>query len=207
MGKSIILVRHGEVQGITPPRFRGRTQLPLTPKGEQQAELTAAHLLRTGRAGAVWAGPLDRCQRTARIIAQTQGLVPETRATLDDIDYGLWQGHTYAEIEHSDPAGFESWMTHPEDTRIPAADTLQQSSLRAIAAIAAALAERTDDTIIFVSHDSINRLILLHALDMPLARYHDLEQSPCGISRIQYNGARWKIRSMNETGHLDAPAS
>jgi probable phosphoglycerate mutase len=202
MGKSIILLRHGEVQGITPPRFRGRTQLALTPKGIRQAELTAAYLLRTGRAGAIWAGPLDRCQRTARIIGETQGLIPDTQATLDDIDYGEWQGHTYDEIQQTDPAGFESWMTHPDETRIPAADTLQQASVRAAAAMQAALALRAEFSIIFVSHDSINRLILLHALEMPLARYHDLEQSPCGISRIQFIGTRWKIRSMNETAHL-----
>jgi probable phosphoglycerate mutase len=206
MGKSIILVRHGEVQGINPPRFRGRTQLALTPKGVQQAELTAAHLLRTGRAGAIWAGPLDRCQRTARIIGQTQGLVADTQPALDDIDYGEWQGHTYEEIQQTDPAGFDSWMTHPDETRIPAADTLQQASGRAIAAMQAVLAERSDVTVIFVSHDSINRLVLLHALDMPLARYHDLEQAPCGISRLQYNGLRWKVRSMNETAHLGALA-
>ncbi len=114
MGKSIILVRHGEVQGITPPRFRGRTQLPLTPKGIRQAELTAAYLRGTGRAGAIWTGPLDRCAHTARMIGETQGLIPETRAALDDIDYGEWQGRTYDEIQQSDPAGFESWMQQPD---------------------------------------------------------------------------------------------
>jgi probable phosphoglycerate mutase len=202
MGKSIILVRHGEVQGITPPRFRGRTQLPLTPKGIRQAELTAAYLRGTGRAGAIWTGPLDRCAHTARMIGETQGLIPETRAALDDIDYGEWQGRTYDEIQQSDPAGFESWMQQPDKTRIPGADTLQQTSVRAVGALQAALDLRPDATLIIVSHDSINRLILLHVLQMPLARYHDLQQSPCGISRLAFIGSGWKIRSMNETAHL-----
>jgi probable phosphoglycerate mutase len=202
MGTSIILVRHGEVQGIAPPRFRGRSPLPLTPKGIRQAELTAAYLLATSRAGAIWTGPLDRCAHTARIIGQTQGLIPETQAALDDIDYGEWQGHSYDEIRQSDPVGFESWMTRPDESRIPGADTLQQTSIRAVGALQAALDQRPDATLIIVSHDSINRLILLHALQMPLARYHDLEQSPCGVSRIQFSGSGWKIRSMNETAHL-----
>jgi probable phosphoglycerate mutase len=202
MDKSIILVRHGEVQGITPPRFRGRMQLPLTPKGIRQAERTAAHLLTTGGAGAIWTGPLDRCTHTARIIGEIQGLTPETQPALDDIDYGAWQGHSYDEIRQSDPAGFESWMARPDETRIPGADTLQETSARALGALQAAVDLRTGATLIIVSHDSINRLILLHALQMPLARYHDLEQSPCGISRLQRIGARWTIRSMNETAHL-----
>jgi probable phosphoglycerate mutase len=206
MGKSIILVRHGDVQGITPPRFRGRMPLALTPKGIRQAELTAAYLRETGRAGAIWAGPLDRCAHTARIIGEAQGLSPDIHPALDDIDYGAWQGHTYDEIRQSDPAGFKSWMSHPDETRIPGADTLQQTSARAVGALQAARDLRPDATLIIVSHDSINRLILLHVLQMPLARYHDLEQSPCGISRIAFTASGWTIRSMNETAQLAALA-
>ena len=40
----LILVRHGHVRGISPERFRGRAELPLTELGRREAELTAAQL-------------------------------------------------------------------------------------------------------------------------------------------------------------------
>lgn len=33
----LVVVRHGHVEGITPPRFRGRTELPLTALEGRQA--------------------------------------------------------------------------------------------------------------------------------------------------------------------------
>jgi broad specificity phosphatase PhoE len=204
MSKHIILVRHGEVPGIAPPRFRGRTQLPLTPRGVEQAARTATYLCATSEAGAIWAGPLDRCQRTAQAIAGAQGLAPRTVAALNDIDYGQWQGQSYAEVRTLDPTGFEGWMTRPDGARIPGAETLQQVTMRAIAAVEAALADAAA-TLIFVSHDSVNRLILLHVLGLPPSQYHALEQAPCAVSRLHTDGARWRVTSMNETAHLVPP--
>jgi hypothetical protein len=34
-------------------------------------------------------------------------------------------------------------------------------------------------------HDSVNRVILLHALDLALSRYWHLGQAPCAINRIE----------------------
>jgi len=38
----VILTRHGHVEGISPERFRGRTDVPLTELGTAQAEALAA---------------------------------------------------------------------------------------------------------------------------------------------------------------------
>jgi hypothetical protein len=36
----ILMVRHGHVEGIEPPRFRGRRELPLTELGQRQAAVS-----------------------------------------------------------------------------------------------------------------------------------------------------------------------
>ena len=67
-----------------------------------------------------------------------------------------------------------------------------------------ALARHPELTTVLVSHDSINRLLLLSVLGLPLSHYWWLEQSPCGVSVIIHDGVLWKTKSMNETGHLVA---
>ena len=61
----IVLTRHGHVEGISPPRFRGRHDLPLTPKGRDQARQLGAFLAATRQAtDAIYTSPLARCVET-----------------------------------------------------------------------------------------------------------------------------------------------
>jgi len=63
------------------------------------------------------------------------------------------------------------------------------------------------DTLVLVAHDSVNRVILLHALGLPLSRYWRLGQHPCAINEIDFLGDGSVVLSMNETGHLKQAAS
>jgi broad specificity phosphatase PhoE len=198
----IILVRHGEVDGIEPPTFRGREDLLLTPRGVRQAELTRDYLLNLGTATALFASPLNRCQTTAEIIAGPQGLLLEAAQELNDIDYGQWQGETHQEVRQRDPQLFDAWMTAPETVRLPGGESLQKAADRAVSALRRALVRREGSTVIIVSHDSIIQLILLHVLGLPLARYGAMELAPCGVSVILHRKDSWKVRSVNETAQL-----
>jgi Histidine phosphatase superfamily (branch 1) len=56
----IILTRHGHVEGITPARFRGRTELPLTELGQAQAKAVAARIAKTWNPVKVYTSPMGR---------------------------------------------------------------------------------------------------------------------------------------------------
>jgi probable phosphoglycerate mutase len=90
----ILLVRHGHVPGISPERFRGRADLPLTPEGRREAEMTAHRISATWKPMAIYASPLSRCRDTGAAIGRPFGLEPVSHEGLLDIDYGEWQGLT-----------------------------------------------------------------------------------------------------------------
>jgi Histidine phosphatase superfamily (branch 1) len=54
----IILTRHGDVEGIKPERFRGRTELPLTELGQAQAKAVAARIAKTWNPAKVYTSPM-----------------------------------------------------------------------------------------------------------------------------------------------------
>ena len=56
---------------------------------------------------------------------------------------------------------------------------------------------------VLVSHDSINRALLLQLVDLPLSSYWRLTQRPCCINEIDVECSRILIRRINDTSHLD----
>lgn len=95
---TILLVRHGHVEGIQPQRFRGRAELPLTALGERHAEALRDRIVAEWAPDAIYSSPMGRCLRTATILAQPFDLTVEPTPGLSDIHYGAWQGLSDDEV-------------------------------------------------------------------------------------------------------------
>ncbi|HTW68764.1 MAG TPA: histidine phosphatase family protein [Acetobacteraceae bacterium] len=202
-GTRIVLVRHGHVEGIDPPRFRGQTDLPLTVRGIQQAEKTRDLLAALPPPAAAYASPLSRCMKTAEIIASPWSRAITPMPSFLDIDYGDWQGRPYHEVQQADPARFARWFDTPHLAVMPGGETLLGLAARVAETMRAILANHRGDTVLLVGHDTVNRVLLLLALDLPLSRFWHLRQDPCAVNVVAYDEARgWRVESMNEASHL-----
>jgi len=199
----IILVRHGHVEGISPERFRGRADLALTPEGCRQAEATARCIQATWTPAALYASPLSRCRTTAEAIGRPFGLTPTAVPGLMDIDYGEWQGLTPDEVGRKWPEPLDTWYRAPHWAAIPGGESLQDVLARTVAALRDVIGRHPSETVVVVGHDSVNRVILLHALDLPLSRYRRLGQDPCAINEIDFSADEFTVRSVNVTSHLN----
>jgi probable phosphoglycerate mutase len=94
------LARHGETEWSRNLRHTGRTDIPLTPEGEEQARELAGPLS-TIQFDRVLASPLSRALETCRLAGLGQ------EAELDDRllewDYGDYDGITSEQIHELDP--------------------------------------------------------------------------------------------------------
>jgi broad specificity phosphatase PhoE len=198
----IILTRHGHVDWIAPERFRGRADLRLTDLGLAQARATSLCIKSSWAVAAIYTSPMSRCVRTAEIIAQPFGLEPQAMEALNDIDYGEWQGLTPDAVRARWPQEFELWYRRPDLARIPGGELLSDVLSRAARALRVVLDRHPEDTVVLVGHDSINRVILLHALELPLSRYWRLGQLPCAINEIDAAADGFYVRAMNQAWHL-----
>jgi len=198
----ILLVRHGHVEGISPERFRGRADLPLTSRGRAEAHAAAERVASGWRPTKVYTSPLARCVATGAAIAAACHVLAETTGDLIDIDYGSWQGRTCAEIEQSEPKLYAAWRTTPHLVRFPRGDSLQDLAARAADALRLALDRHRDETVVLVAHDSVNRALLLQLLDQPLSAYWRLAQDPCCINEVDVLDGRVQALRINETLHL-----
>lgn len=175
----IVLTRHGHVEGIDPPRFRGRTELPLSELGKRQAAAIARRLgEQEVRPRVIYASPLGRCIETAEAIAATTGAQVEPDPDLVDLDYGEWQGRSHAEVGEADPDALSAWYRTPHLVRFPLGESLQDLMLRTSDLLRRLSIDHPDEMIVLVGHDNVNRVMLLQMLDMPLSGYWRLMQSP-----------------------------
>jgi probable phosphoglycerate mutase len=203
----ILLTRHGDVPWLEPRRFRGRAALKLTDRGIAQAEATAQRISASWQPGAIYASPLGRTLRTARIIAEPLRLPVQTLDALIDIDYGQWQGLTIDEARDRWPAEATLWQRRPDLVRPPGGESLQDVLARVAQGLRLIIGRHPEETLLLVGHDSVNRVLLLHALELPLARYWQIGQDPCAINRIEASAEGFVVQTMNDTAHLrDGPA-
>jgi phosphoserine phosphatase len=200
----ILLTRHGDVPWLEPKRFRGRAELKLTDAGVAQAEATARRIAASWQPQAIYASPLARTLRTARIIAEPLRLPVQPLKALIDIDYGQWQGLTLDEAKERWPAEAGLWHRRPDLVRPPGGESLQDVLARVADALRVLVGRHPTDAVLLVGHDSVNRVLLLHALQLPLARYWQLGQDPCAINRIEASPEGFVVHTMNDVAHLHA---
>ncbi len=202
---TLLLIRHGEVPGISPPRFRGRQELELTERGREQARRTAERV-RDGwpDIAAIYCSPRHRTVATAESIGAPHGLRPKALPDLDDFNYGTWQGFSQDEANQRWPDQWALWNSAPEAVAFPEGETLADLTARVwrglLTVIEATRGQR--GAVVVVAHDSVNRVLLMQMMGMPLRFYRAIAQDPCCINVIQEPGPVAQVRLVNSTEHL-----
>jgi probable phosphoglycerate mutase len=106
------------------------------------------------------------------------------------------------EVGRKWPETLDTWYRTPHWAAIPGGESLQDVLARTVAALRDVIGRHPKETVVLVGHDSVNRVILLHALDLPLSRYRRLGQDACAINKIEFSAGEFTVYSINETDHL-----
>jgi phosphoserine phosphatase len=202
LATKVLLVRHGDVPGISPERFRGRTDIELTDRGVAEAHKTADWIARFWQPTAVYTSPLKRCIDTSTAIAKKCEVGVEILPALIDLNYGEWQWQTHEAIAALSPELYQRWRTTPHLMRFPKGESLQELVARAADALRFVIEQHPGETVVLVTHESVNRALLLQVLEQPLSAYWRLAQDPCAINEIAVASDRVAVIRVNETAHL-----
>jgi broad specificity phosphatase PhoE len=96
----VYLVRHGETAWSLTGQHTGRNDIPLTPKGEEDARKLGPRL-RTRRFAAVFSSPLQRAKRTCELAGY--GDRAQVLPDLMEWNYGEYEGVTGTDIRARRP--------------------------------------------------------------------------------------------------------
>ncbi|MGW5345806.1 histidine phosphatase family protein [Streptomyces sp. HUAS TT3] len=161
----LLLVRHGETEWSATGRHTGRTDVPLTADGADQAVSLAPYFL-DRQPALVLTSPLRRAVATARLAGLT---ADATDPDLCEWDYGDYEGVTTEEIRRTRP-DWSLWRdgVPPGDPEHPGEDAARVGARadRVLARVAPVLAAGGGDAVL-VAHGHLLRVLTARYLGLP----------------------------------------
>ncbi len=154
MTKKLILLRHGET-GL-PGKYIGASDVPLSPEGEGQIAALRGMFGHIGIDQLI-ASPMLRCRQSAEIAFPGRPI--EYDEDLREIDFGRWEGLTFAEIEKSDPELVARWAEWSPEFCFPEGERIVDFLSR-IGAAGKKIETGSGDTICIVAHGGVIRALI-----------------------------------------------
>jgi len=122
-----------------------------------------------------------------------------------EISHGEWEGRLATEIRETHPELQQDWRERPETVRFPGGETLLDVQDRAWPAFVQACEGLSEDeTLLLVSHDGVNRVLLCRILGLPLARVWSFRQAPTGLNLLEGPSPdQLTVVRLNDASHLN----
>ena len=209
---TLVLTRHGLTPRSDPEQHLGQhIDMGLSEAGREQAAALAARIA-AERFDRIASSPLLRARETAAAVAD--GRPVELDPRLMEMDYGSWEGLTYAEIEATDAAYRRRWEADPAGLPCPEGESGDDVARRAGSFLEDQLRWAADagpdPVVLAVAHSTFNRILLCVAMQVPVREYRRrFTQAQVNISALRYpDGAgigRARLLVLNDLGHVHAP--
>ena len=200
MAKRLILIRHGDLGESCRGRYISRTDVPLSTEGRRQAAALAGELVPLNGAR-ILCSPLLRCRETAGI-ALGAGATLDLDDDLREIDFGRWEGMSFAEVAAADPAAVDRWAALDEDFAFPGGEGIGVFRER-IGAAAGRIADDPAGTVVAITHGGAIRLFICRFLGLDYRQYLLFDVRPASISEIRIEDGRGVLTRVNDTHHLE----
>jgi broad specificity phosphatase PhoE len=191
-GPRVVLIRHGATEWSVTGQHTGRTDLPLTDEGRDQAKRLASRLARE-RFALVLVSPLVRARETARLTGF--GDVAEVEPDLVEWDYGAYDGRTAVDIRRERP-GWTPWHGG-----YPGGETLDELAARADRVLARA--RSADGDVALFAHGHILRVLAARWLEQPPIEASHYYLDTASLSVLARERETPVIDRWNEACHLE----
>jgi probable phosphoglycerate mutase len=187
---TLVLVRHGVTEHTTAKKLTGGLaghNLGLTDEGRDQARATADWLAPlAGTIDLVVASPVRRTQETAEIVAARLETELDTEDGLAEMEFGSWEGLTFAEVRDRHPDDLDSWLGSLDVAPGGTGESLRSVEKRVLASLERVLAAHAGQTLVLVSHVTPIKVLVAHALGAPLESVFRMELAPASVTVLSY---------------------
>lgn len=159
----LYIARHGETAWNVENKVSGRTDVPLTETGLQQAQLLARNAVDKG-IEVIIASPLKRARQTAQAVSDAIGVPVQIDERLMELDFGIFEG-----APRSDPDFKYTRSQFP--TRYPGGESAFQLCHRVYSCLDDVKQKYAGKTVLLVCHGGVCRMVRSYFMDLTNDEY------------------------------------
>lgn len=198
---TLVLVRHGVTKHTAAKAFSGGLggdNPPLIQEGREQVLLTAEWLKPLATSvSTVVSSPVLRAVETGEIVAGALGARLVEDPGFAEIEFGKWEGLTFAEVGQRFPDEMKTWMGATE-VAPPGGESFDAAQVRVLDSLTRVLEKHAGETVVITSHVSPIKLIVAHALGTPISGVFSMELSPASVTVVSFfSDGRASMRLFN----------
>ena len=186
---TLILVRHGVTPHTVDKRFSGglaSSNPGLADEGRDQVRLAAEWLAPAAeRIAAVVASPVRRTRESAEIVAEMLGKDLIEEPGFAEMEFGVWDGLTFAEVGERYPGQLEKWLGSLEYAP-EGGESFHAVRDRVLTGLGRLLERFRGETVVVVSHVTPIKTLVAHALESPLSAVFRMELAPGSVSVVSF---------------------
>jgi broad specificity phosphatase PhoE/ribonuclease HI len=186
---TLILVRHGVTEHTTKKLFSGGltgSDPGLNDEGRVQVRATGDWLSPlAGAIDALISSPVRRTRESAEILAEILEQPVHVEDGIAEMDFGVWDGLSFAEIRERYPDELDTWLGNLEYAPT-GGESFRTVAARVIEGRDRIIAAHAGQTVVAVSHVTPIKTLVADALGAPLDALYKMELSPASVTVISY---------------------
>jgi broad specificity phosphatase PhoE/ribonuclease HI len=186
---TVVLVRHGVTPHTVEKRFSGglaSANPGLSDEGRAQIRAVADWLAPLAeRVDVVVSSPVRRTLESAEIIAEVLGHPVEVEPGFAEMEFGIWDGLTFAEVGERHPGELKAWLGSI-DAAPEGGESFRVVQERVLDGLARLRETHAGKTVVVVSHVTPIKTLVAHAVDAPLEAVFRMELTPASVTVLSY---------------------
>ena len=199
---TIYLVRHAEAEGNLYRVLHGRYNSIITAQGYRQLSALKRRFLEVDL-DAVYASDLFRAMTTAAALSLPKGLSTRPMAALEEVDTGVWECRTWAELAREEPEMNYNFNKAPDLWQVEGSETFAQVRERMVGAVRSIAAAHPGGTVAAVSHGAALRTLLGSLQGMSLREIGQTGHCDnTAVSKLEVEGDQIRVVYRDDGSHL-----
>lgn len=157
----ILFARHGETDWNVAKRVQGTTDIPLNENGIRQAGLLCENLKKDSiKLFRIYSSSQKRALTTAEIVGASYHVPVKVISGLEELNHGIFEGHTWEEIESLYPDKLKKWQSDKRYNKAPGGESYQDLLERLFSALDRIMEDAKEDTdsgrdILILTHGAV----------------------------------------------------
>lgn len=178
---TVFMVRHASHSLLDRVLAGRQIDIGLDETGWLEAE-ALAQTLETQTITHIHSSPRRRAQQTACAVGQRLGLAVETAPALDEVDFGLWAGRAFADLDRD--SLWVRWNSERSTVRAPSGECMSEVLLRVMDHLATFSRSHPDARAVMVTHAEVIRALVLKRSGLPLSAWRGVDVPPASITPL-----------------------